>query len=228
MLNRTLILLSVLLTASVLLLANSATAADSQAAAASAAEATAAAPGGIATVAQDGSGDYTCIQAAINDFGSTEILVKPGIYKENILITKDLVIRTYDGPYTTVIDGSRRLRWTQGCGPQTTTQDDTILINPSVKVVIEGFCVTNGQDGIEIQKSDHVTLRNCIFWANKNNGIRIQENWPETQPPTTIIYNCISAANGDCGILIGFRPVSWQCWCPPLLVMNSILIGNTE
>ena len=46
-------------------------------------------PAGWVVVAQDGSGDYSCIQAAINDFGSTEILVMPGIYKENILITKD-------------------------------------------------------------------------------------------------------------------------------------------
>ena len=40
----------------------------------------AAGPGGVVIVAQDGSGDYDCIQAAINDYSSTEIVVMPGRY----------------------------------------------------------------------------------------------------------------------------------------------------
>ena len=43
--------------------------------------ATAADLGGVVVVAQDGGGDYTCIQAAIDDYSVTEILVMPGVVK---------------------------------------------------------------------------------------------------------------------------------------------------
>lgn len=189
-----------------------------------------AADGGGATVvvAQDGSGKYTCIQAAINDFGSTEIIVMPGIYKENILITKDLVIRAYDGPQTTVIDGSRHMRWTQGCGSQSVAQDDVIQINPSMNVTIEGLCVTNGRSGIYIQDDDRVTLRNCVFWANSSHGVSIKHGWPYDHKPRLLVYNCISVANAGSGVYIGVgaSPNSLLDWCPVFTMMNSIVVGN--
>ncbi|CAD5180406.1 unnamed protein product [Musa acuminata subsp. malaccensis] len=65
-------------------------------------------------VAQDGSGDYKTINAALNAMpkkytGRYVIYVKAGIYKENVLVTKDKVnVFMYgDGPRKTVVTGSK-------------------------------------------------------------------------------------------------------------------------
>jgi hypothetical protein len=182
-------------------------------------------PAGWVVVAADGSADFACLQSAIDSFESTAILVMPGVYKENILLTKDLVIRAYDGPKTTVIDGSRHARWTQGCGSQSVAQSDVIVLNPALNVTIEGLCVSNGRAGIYIQEDDRVTLRNCVFWANTSHGVWIKDSWSYGHKPWVSVYNCISVANGGAGIYVGLI-ANWGWWCPTLKVLNSILIGN--
>lgn len=183
--------------------------------------------GGVVVVAPDGSGDYTCIQAAIDDYSVTEILVMPGVYDENIVITKDLIIRAYDGPLMTILDGSKHRRWTKGCGGQSVAQDNVIEINKALNVTIEGLCVTNGTCGINILDDDRVTLRNCVFWANQNYGIQIQDNWTWEHGPRTTIYNCVCVDNGASGIFVGQYHGNWGTdYCPVVLVRNSILIAN--
>jgi hypothetical protein len=188
--------------------------------------------GGVVVVALDGSGDYTCIQAAINDYSVTEILVMPGMYVENILITKDLTIRAYDGPLMTILDGSKHRRWTKGCGGQSVAQDNVVEINKALNVTIEGLCVTNGMCGVNILDDDRVTLRNCVFWANQNHGIQIQDNWTWEHGPRTTIYNCICVDNGASGIFIGQYHHAGMYGsddhCPFTLVRNSILVANGQ
>ena len=185
--------------------------------------------GGVVIVDRYGGGDYTCIQAAIDDYSVTEILVMPGVYEENILITKDLTIRAYDGPLMTILDGSKRRRWTRGCGGQSVAQDNVIEINKALNVTIEGLCVTNGKCGINILDDDRVTLRNCVFWANQNHGIQIQDNWTSGHGPRASVYNCICVDNGVLGIFIGqYHDNNRYDWCPITLVRNSILIANGQ
>lgn len=187
--------------------------------------ATAADLGGVVVVAQDGGGDYTCIQAAIDDYSVTEILVMPGVYEENILITKDLTIRAYDGPLMTILDGSKHRRWTRGCAGQSVAQDNVIEINKALNVTIEGLCVTNGKCGINIIDDDRVMLRNCVFWANQNHGVQIRNSWTWGHAPRTTIYNCVCVDNGGSGVFVGQGNPSW--WhCPPLIIRNSILVAN--
>jgi hypothetical protein len=189
--------------------------------------AVAAGPGGTLVVAPDGSGDYTCIQAAINDFSVTEIVVMPGVYEENIQITKDLKIHAYDGPLTTVLDGSKHRRWTKGCGGPSVAQDNVIEINKALNVTIEGLCVTNGNCGINIVDDDRVTLRNCVFWANSSHGIQIQDNWTWQHSPRTTVYNCVCVANGGSGVFLGQYNGSGY-HCPVVTLKNSILAQNDQ
>lgn len=187
--------------------------------------------GGIVVVDRYGSGDYTCIQAAIDDYSVTEILVMPGVYEENILITKDLTIRAYDGPLMTILDGSKHRRWARGCAGQSVAQDNVIEINKALNVTIEGLCITNGKSGINILDDDRVTLRNCVFWANQNHGVQIQDQWTQGHGPRTTIYNCICVDNGASGIFIGqFHPSTMYGYdyCPITIVKNSILIANGQ
>ena len=182
-------------------------------------------PGGVVIVDRNGGGDYTCIQAAIDDYSVTEILVMPGAYEENILITKDLTIRAYDGPLMTILDGSKRRRWTRGCTGQSVAQDNVIEINKALNVTIEGLCVTNGRCGINIVDDDRVMLRNCVFWANQNHGVQIQNSWTSGHAPRTTIYNCVCVDNGGSGVFVGQCPAGrWHC--PPVVIRNSILVAN--
>jgi len=185
-------------------------------------------PGGTVIVAQDGSGDYECIQSAIDDYSSTEIVVMPGRYTENILITKDITIKAYDGPLTTIIDGSRQLRWENKASGQTSPQSDGIWVNPAQKVVIQGLCVTNARHGIVVDYDAHASLKNCIFWANKENGIFISNGYEQNHDPTTIIYNCIAVDNGQSGILIGQFHYGSYDYCPPTTILGTITVANNE
>lgn len=70
-----------------------------------------------AVVAQDGSGQYKTIDEALNAYpkglkGRYVIYVKAGIYKENIIVTKEKVnVYMYgDGPRKTIVTGSKSYR----------------------------------------------------------------------------------------------------------------------
>ena len=167
-------------------------------------------------VAQDGSGDYQFIQDAIDDPNACEIMVMPGIYKENVSIGRNVVIRSYDGPLTTVIDGSPGA-----------ASSAAISVNASLNVTIEGLCICNGKYGIYINYGDRVILRNCVFWANTSHGIYIRDGWSLNVTPSTHIYNCVSAYNGASGIFLGQYHILYsQDSVPPTTCMNSILVNN--
>src|SRR5215211_4932953 len=62
------------------------------------------AAGPTCTVKQDGSGDYTTIQAAVNDVNCTNISIAAGYYYERISISRDVTI-VGAGENLTYIDG---------------------------------------------------------------------------------------------------------------------------
>ncbi len=70
---------------------------------------------GIVTVASDGSGTYTTIQAAIDDVTSELIIVKPGIYTQNLIMHRPVKLQC-SGAGSTIINvpslvGNRRVQW---------------------------------------------------------------------------------------------------------------------
>ena len=159
---------------------------------------------------------YCTIQEAIGDFNSDEIIVYPGIYTENILITKNLVLRGYDGPHTTAIDGSTHA-----------PRPDTVTLNQNISVVIEGLKISSGRYGVYVPKGTSLRLRNCVICSNDSDGLRI-DHTDESKIPSVIVYNCIFVANVGSGVYIGAVYVSGYYYPAYFRMRNSILIGNTE
>ncbi len=137
------------------------------------------------SVAQDGGGDFTSIQQAVNySLTGDTITVFPGTYKENLLIAgKDISLISKTGSGTTIIDGS-------GAGSV------IVLVNIGPKAVLDGFTIRNGssEDGGGIYCCHSaLTIANCQCSGNsaENQGGGIFccfNSWPT-------ISNCIVTEN---------------------------------
>ncbi|MFU8844403.1 MAG: hypothetical protein ACNA7V_11415, partial [Bacteroidales bacterium] len=121
----------------------------------------------ILTVKQDGTGNYTTIQSAINAAATGDtVLVWPGIYYENInyyskrITVASLNLTTGDQAYinTTIIDGN--------------SNGSCVMIDfvPAPAASLVGFSIINGSGhviynyggGIYVYEA-HLTIRNCII-----------------------------------------------------------------
>lgn len=115
-------------------------------------------------VNEDGSADFVTIQAAIDAAQeNATIFVSEGIYIENILINKSLILKG-ENPEHTIIDGNK--------------SGDVIYIEKESKVILTGFTIRNSgtvynypnyDAGIDIHSSDN-TIKNNII-TNNSNGI---------------------------------------------------------
>lgn len=110
-------------------------------------------------VAADGSCDFTTIQQAIDSaFPGDTIVVYPGRYRENILLSgKDIAIISQSGPNSTIIDGSQ-------------TGSALTLINIGSNGLLDGFTIQNGSaqrygGGIHCLNSS-LTISNCQVVQN--------------------------------------------------------------
>ena len=85
--------------------------------------------------------EFSTIQGAVNASGTGDtVLVFPGTYRENILILKDVWLRSVGGPAVTVIDGS------SPSSPDTASV--VAIISPEPRITgggIEGFDIRNGR-----------------------------------------------------------------------------------
>ncbi len=93
---------------------------------------------------------YPTIQSAINAAcNGSEIVVSPGTYPERIAIgSKDIIVRSTDGPGVTTIDG-------QGLGPV------LVSFDPGPALAIQGFTIANGL--AEVGGGAWVLDRNAAF-----------------------------------------------------------------
>ncbi|MFB0564103.1 MAG: nitrous oxide reductase family maturation protein NosD [Candidatus Aminicenantaceae bacterium] len=137
--------------------------------------------------------DYTTIQAAIDAASTGEtILVQPGIYPENILINKSLILQGIDMP---VIDGST--------GAASGWAGSVIRIAAN-NVTIAGFELKDGANGIAGQTSNSV-FKNNIIHDNLNymgsNGIGILL-WGDND--NNLIEDNTICNNDRQGIFIGY------------------------
>lgn len=82
------------------------------------------------SVCPDGLADYAGIQEAVDDAPDDFVLlVCPGTYDENVVLSHDITVRAVEGPDVTFIDAG-------GAGPAISVTDDT--------GAVEGFTLTNG------------------------------------------------------------------------------------
>ena len=98
--------------------------------------------------------NFSTIQAAIDDASpGDEIHVDSGTYYENVVVNKQLILRG-DGNLATTIDGN---------GGEKVVE---VIAN---EVVIEGFSIQNGSNGIYVTSSYNTLIGNTVL--NNSNGI---------------------------------------------------------
>ena len=121
------------------------------------------------TVATDGTGNYATIQAAVDKAASGDIiLVQPGTYTENIVITRaNLELRSAsDIPEDTIIASN-------------TTGKDVIYIGARANSKIKGFTISGATgatiSGISISLCNGCTIENNKF-LNNNMGISVKSS----------------------------------------------------
>lgn len=170
--------------------------------------------GQTAIVNPDGTGDFTTIQAAINSSGfEPEILVFPGQYDENIVITRGVKLRTLEGPYFTCIRGD--------------ISADTVTFDRGVDAQIIGFSITNGQNGVMVNSTAIAQIKNCVIYDNMQSGILAQGILNETPTDLEVINNVIQNNDADGIRLLGGAP--FNDTGPnafPTLIQNNIVLGN--
>lgn len=175
------------------------------------------------TVDDDGPADFPKIQQAIQAFyvapGDT-ILVRPGVYYENIfLLSKDLILRSEEGPFVTVIDGS-------DSGSVVMLQDRTSATR------IEGFTIRNGRDqtggGVWIYGGGPVITRNIIegnsavgglYGYGYGGGIEI---YGSAAVLTRNVIRGNTAVDGGGGIDVYYAGPGTAGTCCPVIEHNTI------
>ena len=116
------------------------------------------------------------------------IIVKPGIYFENVLIsTPDLTIRSESGnPDDTVV---------QAAFPGAPVFTVSIF-----NVIIDGFKISNGQYGVLLSSAINCTVSNCVATGNTGAGFNIYTSTDCTLVDNVAISNAgygIHLASGD-------------------------------
>ncbi len=97
--------------------------------------------GPVAAVTRHVPAEVSTIQAAVSASGQGDtVLVGPGTYRENIVITRDVWLRSAGGPAVTVIDGS---------SPSHPDSASVVaIVSPELSAItgggIEGFDIRNG------------------------------------------------------------------------------------
>lgn len=161
-----------------------------------------------------GSGWYTTIQSAIDAVdGAHTVLVYEGTYNEDILFQfgsndSNTSLRSVCGPDTTIINGS-------GIG-------STVIFSRYSSSQIDGFQVTGGTTGIEVQGTQ-VTINNCQVHDNNGlNGGGISVVQSGDMPTLTLTNSKIYNNRSDRGA--GVR--IWRGTLAGHTISNSIIRNN--
>jgi parallel beta-helix repeat protein len=104
------------------------------------------------------------IQDIINEASSgSTIIVSGGIYHENLIINNKSLIIKGGGKENTIIDGDGLSR-------------PVVAFTQASDSSIQGFTISNGIRGIQIQGSDNVKISDCIINANQYEGISLSNS----------------------------------------------------
>jgi len=172
------------------------------------------------TVKKDGSGDYASIQAALDDLGRpyNEIVVFPGLYQENLLISSDVTLRAYEGPYLTGIDGSLH----------TGGRQDAVVVNQDLSdVKLIGLYITNGNFGVNVKTGAKILVANCVIANMTSHGVYL--DWISSGNITRAdIYNNIIMSNTGAGIYFmdDLTGRSGSTDAGYYTIMNNIIVQN--
>ncbi|MFA6183824.1 MAG: right-handed parallel beta-helix repeat-containing protein [Parcubacteria group bacterium] len=138
---------------------------------------------------QDGtySHPYSTIGKAIEKAeGKTKIIVRKGVYKENIVIPRDVKISGSDNKKVTI----------QG------KDNDKPTVTMGNKTELTDVTVTDGKNGILVKNSNkkgEITVSNCLIKNAKSDGIKILEGSRDSDRKVNIVESKIYS-NGKSGI----------------------------
>ena len=134
------------------------------------------------TVAKDGSGQFTSLQAAVDSLPAfsggpvREILVRAGTYCERVIVNKDAVLIRGEDPERTVVTWSSYALEIHPDGTERTTfRSWTMMVNAD-DVTVENLCVRNdagdgtvvGQAVAVYAAGDRGVWRNCRLVAHQD------------------------------------------------------------
>ena len=111
-------------------------------------------------IARDGSGDFTSIQAALDQIpdsgrAPTILLIRMDTYREQVVVRRDNVRLIGEARDRTVLDG----------------QDDAVTLKVTGRnVEIENLTILSGIDTAVQLEGDRATLRNCCLTGRKNSA----------------------------------------------------------
>ena len=118
--------------------------------------------------------DYAKIQWAIdNATAGDTIIVRDGVYYENVVIDKSLTLKSENGSASCILDASG--------------EGDVIAITAD-GATLEGFTVKNGSTGIKITSNNNVIGNNTIT-SNTNSGIYLQSSSGNIIISNTVAFN---------------------------------------
>jgi len=156
---------------------------------------------------------YVTIQLAINDSNATKVIIRPGVYKENLTINRNIKLVGYDGPNTTAVDGS--------------AGEKAINIYQGLVVTIEGLKISSASTGIYQPTAGTLYVRNCVICGNTSRGIYVEKRDENT--PYVYVDNCVFIANtGDGLYMRGFNAGTGSnfSYIPVIRLYNCIFVGN--
>lgn len=146
----------------------------------------------------------TINQGITNATAGDTVQVKPGVYAENVVVTKNLTL-VGTGPDTTIIKGNA---------------GTSLLIRANFEVAVRGFTITGSQDnGITVERCTSVVsivIANCVVVANANYGLHQDGNCLSQIG----VRNCTFAANGKSGTL--------ALGAPRCLLTNCLSVSSTS
>jgi hypothetical protein len=124
------------------------------------------------------------------------VKVFPGVYEENVVISKNNLTLSGTGPDTTVVKGKA---------------GTTMKVSANVSCGIEGMTVTGSTtDGIYITPSSSatsITIKNVVSVANTRNGFY----QPPSDAVTVLASNCTLVGNAGDGVKCGSSSVFRNC-----------------
>lgn len=157
--------------------------------------------------------DYRNIQQAIDAAApDDEVIVNAGVYKENILIEKALVLRASAGPSSTLVqaaDESRpSIKVNQAAGATITGFSATgsrtagILMSGASRITIDDCRFTDNASGIVMHGTTDSTLKNNVSNSNDQYGLYMEKSHDNNIERNTASLNrdkgfFISNSNGN-------------------------------
>ncbi|MHC4532859.1 MAG: right-handed parallel beta-helix repeat-containing protein [Planctomycetota bacterium] len=140
------------------------------------------------------------------------IIIKPGIYRENLTLDKDIILQSLDPNDPTYLGG-------------TIIQGDAnepvlTLSNNSGACEIAGLTLRAGSVGIMGTATD-ATIRNCRIMDNATHGLELFE----TSSP--YLVHCLITANGEIGIIMHATNDRQALNCEPV-IEDCTIVDNGE